>query len=312
MKTRSLPVVVLLCLCAYRAAATEIVVIRSQDAIFLGSDSAETGKDGTTQVCKIGQQGHVFFAARGFVKWDHNSAGLHFDAMILASVACFGGGVLLDKVKKFEFLLRQAYPKTVQDYEESEHKQLEQAPLTMFFVAIESGTPILYQREVRLLSPPSRYTDIELQSVTDCPGKDCLDNRALLRLSGDRLDEVTAYLNVNHQHLQSGFYLEPIETIRSIIHVAADAAAKHATKTNPASVGPPIVILKMAKGQTAEWVTEKGQCPEITPYPMEASGGSTQSISFGFYVAVLAAILVLFVVARRSIRQIVARSRRTQ
>ena len=308
MKTRSLPVVVLLCLCFYRAAATEIVVIRSQDSIFLGSDSAETGKDGTTQVCKIGQQGHVFFAARGLVKWDHNSAGLHFDAMILASVACSGSGVLFEKVKRFEFFLRQAYPKTVEDYEESEHKQLEQAPLTMFFVAIESGTPILYQREVRLLSPPSRYTDIELQSVTDCPGKDCLDNRALLRLSGDPLDELTAYLNVNHE--RSAFYLEPIETIRSIIHVAADAAAKHATKTNPASVGPPIVILKIARDQTAEWVTEKGQCPEIIPYAPEPPDGSTQAI--GLYVALLAAILVLLVVARRSIRRIVARPRRAQ
>jgi hypothetical protein len=214
------------------------------------------------------------FAATGFAKWDDKTANLHFDALSLASQSCDAGSSLSDKVKRFELLLGELYPKSLQGLENRFPAKYEQLardgkPLKVFFVGIEGGTAVLYQRAIHLLPPPSNHNDISIEPVTDCPGKDCLDNRALFRLAGDPFDELTAYLGANRERLQQSFYSEPVEVIRATIQVAADAASRHATPRQPASVGPPIVILKIVKGKIAEWVTEKGRCPEIQPYAID-------------------------------------------
>ena len=253
MKRPKANLCVVLCFLVGNCDATSIVAIRVPGLIVVGMDSAGTfeGRGSSPQikpVCKVYQNGDMFFAVAGFV----NDPVTHFNIASVVSAASKKRGSIRVRAEVALLAVRGRVPKelaTLKRVDPDMYAKIvseERDFVTILFFGLEKGDVVATGWGLKVLLS-KKGTIGTVPNWRSCPGVDC-PNGTYIFLLGEH--------GAIDQHFAAG------KPIPSVLADAATFLVQLEITEKPADVQPPIDVLRL-DSNGAVWICRKQECPDV-------------------------------------------------
>lgn len=242
-------VIVVLLLLPWFVNATTIILVRTDQSVYIGADSMRilstvSEPRGRLLVCKIRRVGNTYVVASGPVEYPPTG----FVLSELVDRAARSPGSLADKADALDGIALKPFTEVATHlrahHPQFSHLYLDSYFIQVAFVGFEDGKPVVTMRKYM----PKIAQDLLSLSVASCPSTECPPAVNIWLIGGGKV--AWGRLASDPRFLLDR---DTPDAIRELINLQIAAT--------PDKAGPPISILRV-QAMGARWI-ERGACPPI-------------------------------------------------